>query len=403
MTTCPIQPLFLCRSLLGRHLAALLVILFAFLPAVMRGQDSASGVSVRITAEADGFRTASYYLRIVSASLLMADSAALPLDLNPHGVGTSHNTESKTVRFETGRVYELSVGGLNLAAFDIKFDLPSGYQLEVDGNISTKISSLPQGTFSDLFSVRVVSPSTDFSGRAGVATSIQSGRISWQVALGALANSKSAGALLLGYAGASGDWDAAYTPAALHYEARDGVHPVRLAGRLRQVWAPEACVDVVTLTPSSYELRFYSLARMYGIVNPEDLGLFHGFPYVTYRIERVAGSATKLIITSETRDITMAPVGTTDDAPLLTSVMGVTNAKAPIKRTARTSIERVGSGSAAVWTLQDWNTIDATQLVEETRTGAALSDGRREVVVVRQPGGLSATQTTRIFKVLPVF
>lgn len=316
--------------------------------------------------------------------------------LNPHGVGTATDAGSGTARLEPGKTYEISVSGNNLSFLNLKFEPPAGYEMEIDGQTRTKYSGSQWLLHSELITVRVLGAATAFSGRAGTATSIQSGRILWQVALGTLRNGKSAGSILLNQAGTSDDWttgNSVFTPAGLDYEGRDEIEPYRENGNIRQILANEACVDVVTLSTTSYELRFYPFARMQGTSDPRSLS---GFPYVTYKIEKDPGSSNKLKITSETRDVSANPAG---DVPATGSVIGVTNAAAPIKRTAATTIERTGSGAATNWNLQDWNTISQPQLIEEQRNGAPVAGGRSETVLVRVPGagGITATQTARTY------
>jgi RHS repeat-associated protein len=121
-----------------------------------------------------------------------------------------------------------------------------------------------------------------------------------ELGLGLGARQESAGFLRL-EAGAMGA--AVYTPAALAVATPDGnsVSVIRTSGAARQIKAPQALADIVTLDASSYEVRFYSP----GQVGAQDPGTHiyavSGTPYVVYRFENPDAASTARLKITETR------------------------------------------------------------------------------------------------------
>lgn len=399
---------------------------FVILALTATAQDTTLGVPVRITAwaqteSANGELPFAGTLDVAAQVLPSTDYPTGSFHLvgsgdsggnGPGGVFYAHpsdvtETDLKLpqhyARMLPGRVYRLIVNGTRLwnNAALLSFSCPGGYQLEVDGMIkNSEAVSTAYGP--SVIKIRVLDPTQMLSARAGTASSISSGKIFWQVALGGLKNGGSAGALALADAGTDVNWSSIFTPAGLQYQQiSTEVVPSFANGNIRQVLGNEACVDVVTLSTTSYELRFYTCGQMQGTTAPRS---FIGFPFVTYRIER-DGSDTKLKITSERRQLD----GTfTTNAPATTTVIGVSDTHAPVKRTAVTTLERTGTWAnnlpAYVWNLQDWNTASSTTLlpvdqqVEEARTWGGTTAARTEAVKVRVPNAVvPAQQVSRTF------
>jgi len=96
---------------------------------------------------------------------------------------------------------------------------------------------------------------------------------------------------------------ALYTPPALTVATADnGVETVRDGtGVLRQIKAPQALADIVTLDASSYEVRFYNPAQIGAQDATTKIYALIGPPYVTYKFENPdTAQATRLKVT-ETR------------------------------------------------------------------------------------------------------
>jgi RHS repeat-associated protein len=95
-----------------------------------------------------------------------------------------------------------------------------------------------------------------------------------------------------------------YTPAALQLlaETSPELIVVKQSDVLRQVKAPAALVDVVTLTAESYELRYYLPTQVGALDGGTGLYAVSGQPFVAYLVENPdAGTATNRIRFSETR------------------------------------------------------------------------------------------------------
>lgn len=125
--------------------------------------------------------------------------------------------------------------------------------------------------------------SCDGPGIAGGGSGPVNGSIDWSIPLGLKSDGRSVGSLLLHEASISA---AIYTPAPLSaaLDAQEGVARRNATGALRQVLVPQALVDVVTLTPASYELRFYFRDRA-GVVGADGFHVPEGVPYLVWRIE----------------------------------------------------------------------------------------------------------------------
>lgn len=284
-------------------------------------------------------------------------------------------SSAQTGMMEPGRVYAFAVNGFRNTANKLTLAAPAGYTLEIDGTIQHLLQKSGNAA---TYLVRLLAPLDDFSGKAGTASSIASGLIHWQVALGSLANGNSARSLAIVDAGKSPSWSSLFTPAGLHYQETSAeVSVLRVSNAIRQIIAPGAAVDVVTLTSTSYKLLFYNRSA---VVGTSGLRTFSGSPFVTYLVEPGA-TATTLKITSTTRDL-----ATSTDA-----------------RVAVTTLQRSGTWPNYTWSLQDWRTNGQTALSEEVRTPGSgnTTAARSETAYVRVPGGATATQTVLQYNLKP--
>ncbi len=274
----------------------------------------------------------------------------------------SNGKAHATVSLEPGKTYYVGMTGGWLEAANIGFAPPPGYRIEINGEIRQRYEEIvaePSEVYSEVVTLRVLGPATDFSGPAGQASALANERLFWQVALGSLRNGASAGALTLVDAGNSGSWSTVFTPASLHYQPpSDEVIVYRSAGRIRQILAPAAAVDVVTSTEDSslganqFEIRFYPPDQATGSSLPRTMG---GAAFVTYRVEQGATNTT-LMITSTTRQLE--------------------ESGQPVKRTALTSVSRSGSWPSFTWTLKGWNTSGQTQQTEVVTVSSGTASAR---------------------------
>lgn len=127
------------------------------------------------------------------------------------------------------------------------------------------------------------------------------GSVEKQFQLGVRPNGESAGVLEVSAEAVSSEL---YVPDALQLIAVDNpeMTVVREGEVLRQVKVPATFVDVVTLSASSYELRFYTPAQVGTFNSGTGLYPLTGQPYVTHRVENPdAGTATNRIRFTEIR------------------------------------------------------------------------------------------------------
>ncbi|MGH6628198.1 MAG: hypothetical protein ACREB3_00535, partial [Burkholderiales bacterium] len=291
----------------------------------------------------------------------------------------SFTAPNKTVFFEPGKSYSVSVMGLTVTSLSMYVTPPPGYQVEIDGVprelVSATVGSGSGYFYAHTYIVRVSSPRQDFSGRAGTASPISADKLHWQVSLGYLKNGGSARSLAIIDAATASSWSSLFTPAGLQYAPpssevyvyRDG------SSNIRQIIANQAAVDVVTNGATQYELRFYHPQQVQGSTYPRT---FTGQPYVTYRIEQGA-TATTLKITSETRNIT--------------DFYATNNS---IVRTAVASLARTGTWPAFTWTLGDWDTNPASPLVEEVSASSGTTQSRSASAAVQPHYGAPVLNST---------
>src|SRR6185503_16646828 len=109
------------------------------------------------------------------------------------------------------------------------------------------------------------------------------GSVVWQAGMGMLSDGRSAYGLRVAEKTLSA---AIYTPAALVYSApglTSEVDVVTSNGLLRQVKAPQGLADIVVISASEYEIRYYRPADVGAKTN----GLYtvSGQPYVTWKFK----------------------------------------------------------------------------------------------------------------------
>jgi RHS repeat-associated protein len=117
--------------------------------------------------------------------------------------------------------------------------------------------------------------------------------------LGSLPNGSTAGVLEVSATAVS---SMLYSPATLQLRAVDNPYTVvvRQLGVLRQVNAPQVFADIVTLTPESYEIRFYQPSQV-GAPDADGVYAVSGTPYVAYLVENPDTGASNRIRFTESR------------------------------------------------------------------------------------------------------
>lgn len=178
-----------------------------------------------------------------------------------------------------------------------------------------------------------------------------------------------------------------YTPAGLQLLA--GTNPevevIKAGNDIRQVKAPEALADVVTLTPSSYEIRFYlpsQVGALSGGVYPVT-----GQPFVAYLAENPdAGTATNRIRFTETRGAVQKATLYTYDSGTGTIAMSTGNGL----RTEQLQTTVAGSTVTETRTIKDASS-QTVSVVQETKQDFAF--GRNVVQRVLDPAGAHLSTT----------
>ena len=278
-----------------------------------------------------------------------------------------------TVELMPGKVYSMSVTGISVGQISLFAAAPPGYITEIAGVPRTSYSFNGGGFYTGTVTFRIIA-ANELSDRAGQCSSLEGGKIFWQVALGSLRNGSSAGALTLADTGTGSDFSNVATPAALHYIARASeilVYRGSGSSAIRQIVANQAIVDIQPINSTSFTIAFYSPDQKIGSSAPYT---FSGSPYVTYTVAQTA--TTTLQITSTTS-----------------------------ARTAVTSVQRSGDGinPGYSWNVQDWNTSGQPQLVEEQRDSTGTYANRSETRLVRKPNetgvspAITATKAYQMF------
>ncbi len=170
--------------------------------------------------------------------------------------------------------YTLTVTGTQIDTVHMELDAPDCYELYING---AKISTIDEGGlgcngWSGTWTVLLKMPSSEGSGSGGEGGvsggssgggggSNGSGAVTGSFSMGGSMN-QSAGAISFSSGTISTDL---FSPGALNYvSVTPDVEVLRDSSTqfLRQIKAPEVLADVVTLSPTSYEIRFYPISQV---------------------------------------------------------------------------------------------------------------------------------------------
>ncbi|HYC71404.1 MAG TPA: hypothetical protein VEB66_09375, partial [Opitutaceae bacterium] len=198
----------------------------------------------------------------------VADPSVSARTRTSYATGAAEITTPWTdLRVEIGRIYSVTITGTNINSPSPTFwvKTPPGYFWD---SVNQSGPYYVGGTYY----FRVLPDNVDKAPRrAGEAERLTSGRTSWGVALGARGNGTSAGSIRLIDVGFESAWTGVYSPAGLKivsrlpiYDTPSGASSPYVGGAPRQVMTPEAMVDIVPLSTTEYELRFYNAADFTG-------------------------------------------------------------------------------------------------------------------------------------------
>jgi RHS repeat-associated protein len=269
-----------------------------------------------------------------------------------------------------GRTHELAIS--NAGAGNLSIAPEPGYYVEINGMRRNKVEFSGDSNHT----IRVLPEGATQSGRAGTASSLEPGSISWRVALGSTLNGSGAGNITLVDLGVDTDWSSLFTPSALDYEASSNeIRVHRDGGVLRQIVANQAAVDIVSVTATSYEIRFYHPMQKTGASFPYS---FTGRPFETYRIEQ-GDSSTSLKFTRETRDIT-----------------NYTQDSVPVSSRYIMKASRSGTAPDFAWQVDDWTRENETVLTQKLAQFYGTSQGRDKEFTIKSPGGTAVSNLSRV-------
>lgn len=256
-------------------------------------------------------------------------------------------TDEVTAPLKIDQKYQLVIGTGTKASY-VNFTVPEGYTLEIDGQERTTIAkssgtaslgsrlqdlfyaamgytpgmfkdkdceATPAGSGDGTWEVVLRKKCKDCEGGdTGESCDMRAGSIRWSVNMGRLSDGRPAESLSIREQMLSA---AIYTPAALIYSApglTTEVEEIRNPDTsLRQVKVPRALADVVVISNTEYEVRFYSAA----FIGPKVGGVFTvtGPAYITWRIKNPdTSSITRLQISKIQDSLTETSEFTWDSA-----------------------------------------------------------------------------------------
>lgn len=340
--------------------------------------DGPVGVAVLIKAVGLTFTTSSASTLTLSVTGLNGyQSATAP--------SRALETPQLTSRLEPGKTYLAHFTSTNVNGLTIQAVPPPGYVMEIE-RVSRERIILNYGGTADV-KIRLLSPMQQFSGRAGTATSLMSGRVFWQASLGSLANGSSAGAIAIINTGAGPEsWASLFSPAGFIYEATSSevvvaYNPSNVAApyiplTIRQIIAPEACADVVVTSASQAEIKFYHHDQL---LPGTGVRTFSGDPFAWYLINQDGTLPNKVYINCNIRELT---------SPLSAGLDPV--------QIKQTMLARTGTAPDFTWTADEWHE-GATSLSTDVRVRSI----NNETIAVSQSGGATVTSRTHTYGPVP--
>jgi RHS repeat-associated protein len=291
-----------------------------------------------------------------------------------------------TAQLAVGKTYELSINTTNnesgdtVEGFSIEAIPPPGYVMEIE-RVPTEKYDMTYVPIS--VRLRVRPPADTAPARAGEATSLGTERTLWQASLGSLSNGQSAGAISFIDTGAASDVSSIFKPDGLVYDAPSSdvdvlTNPWNAAApyvpnTIRQIIAPEVCVDVYMSGTDQCELKFYHRSQLGSYNN--GYYSFNGYPYAWYFFNQQGAQPNQVQINCDTR-----PAGADN-----------------VVRTKITTLTRSGSAPNYTWTAEDWYGSNDSPIVESVRA----RNGSSETLTTEIPGQAAAAQLNRAYTTMP--
>lgn len=213
--------------------------------------------------------------------------------------GYVDGTPKVWTRLVPGRTYDLTSSGT--CWVHVKFDIPEGKRLFINDVETTEI--LSDSTTVSSWKIRLETECSCDTEDAGSSKGPKLGSILWQVGMGRLSDGRSAGNISVREEVLSA---LSYTPNVLIYSPpgnTDQVDVVKnLDDSLRQIKGNDALADIVVVSGSEYDIRFFDPANVG--VKDEETGIYAltGQPFVVWKIKNPNPSANERLQISRTQD-----------------------------------------------------------------------------------------------------
>lgn len=311
------------------------------------------------------------------------------------GGGSTPETLAKLV---PGKVYNFAFTQTfdnpdYLGQTSLFFAAPQGYTIYINNSFTTPGNeiSIPiqnQSPIQESISICLIGPG-QLQGKAGSCSSILSGQIYWQVSLGHLNNGQSAGSLAIIDQGTTVPWTGGwvYTPGDLQYVSPSQEVQVVTSTNasytaISQILGPEADVNIVTLSSTSYQIQFYNPSQLSGQT-------FSGVPFVVYTVQQGNGPNVLEITCSRYAASSLQSGSLSTATPVYTS------------STTLTLNPTGGTGAYPyLWTLEDWSSGGPVR--QEIRTWGGSVGSRTETRIVEPYGSTTpTTSVTNSFSTFP--
>ncbi len=270
--------------------------------------------------------------------------------------------------------------------FYLKAYIPEGFTVVMNGvqwnNVS--LSTNPYARYSTVYcSVMLRRVLGDPGLRAGMATPLNAEKTLWQLSLGSLTNGNPAGSLAFNSALTSASLASVFTRTNLLGDVAST--DVQLIGDvannnvLRQVIAPQVCVDIVgALNSGTIELKCYHPSQRSAGVDGNGCYSFSGDPFSWFFVQPQATDAAGVIISNDLRDLATP-----------------TSAGLPVVRTLSTKLSRTGTTPSFTYTVEDWHT-GTTALVKTIQARS----GNTETTTIKNDADTVASTASRTFSTL---
>jgi RHS repeat-associated protein len=295
-------------SAVARHLC-FFIILVAALSGVARAQESCDAEDVKIGFQAKTCAYWDYSITLNGVSATGGGTGCLSFAEFPN------LTNKAWTKLKVNKTYTVTAA-IGLCITHINFDVPEGYVMYIDGIETNTIYKTNGGQiYSGDGSWSIVIRKACSCAKKGTGQSTpQNGSVVWDAGLGNLRDGRSAETISIREKVLS---PSIYTPASLVYSPPANTSDVDVIrngdGSLRQINAPQSFADVVVISASEYEIRYYQPANVGAKVG--GVYTLTGQPYVKWNFANPnPATLTKLLISKIENSITTDKTEYTWDA-----------------------------------------------------------------------------------------